>query len=72
MLQKTKHIGRLLLHGFIFMKSILMKKSSVARTVYADFAGHVERLVEKGLYTPVLTEKYSKEDLTYSWKSHRT
>lgn len=32
--------------------------------VYADFAGHVEDLVKRGLYTPVLTEKYSKEDLT--------
>ncbi|MCZ2260264.1 ribonucleoside-diphosphate reductase subunit alpha [Sporosarcina sp. G11-34] len=32
--------------------------------VYADFAGHVEDLVKIGLYTPVLTEKYSKEDLT--------
>ncbi len=31
--------------------------------VYADFARHVERLVEKGLYTPVLLEKYSKEEL---------
>ena len=32
--------------------------------VYADFAKHVEGLVNKGLYTPVLTEKYSKDDLT--------
>ncbi len=31
--------------------------------VYADFAKHVESLVDKGLYSPVLTEKYSKEDL---------
>lgn len=31
--------------------------------VYTDFARHVENLVNKGLYTPVLTEKYSKEDL---------
>ena len=46
------------------MKSIPMKKSSEARTSILDFAGHVERLVKKGLYTPVLTEKYSKEDLT--------
>ena len=33
--------------------------------VYTDFAGHVEDLVKRGLYTPVLTEKYSKEDLTF-------
>ena len=31
--------------------------------VYTDFTGHVEDLVKRGLYTPVLTEKYSKEDL---------
>ncbi|WP_210470610.1 ribonucleoside-diphosphate reductase subunit alpha [Sporosarcina sp. 6E9] len=35
------------------------------KSVYADFAGHVESLVQKGLYTPVLTEKYSKADLDY-------
>lgn len=33
-------------------------------TVYTDFTGHVEDLVKRGLYTPVLTEKYSEEDLT--------
>ncbi len=31
--------------------------------VYANFAGHVENLVERGLYSSVLTEKYSKEEL---------
>ncbi|KAA0955791.1 ribonucleoside-diphosphate reductase subunit alpha [Sporosarcina sp. ANT_H38] len=31
--------------------------------VYTDFAKNVELLVNAGLYTPVLTEKYSKEDL---------
>lgn len=31
--------------------------------VYTNFAAHVENLVNKGLYTPVLKEKYSKEDL---------
>src|SRR5690606_13282722 len=31
--------------------------------VYTDFADNVERLVEKGLYTSVLTEKYSREEL---------
>ena len=35
------------------------------KAVYSDFAGHVENLVEKGLYTPVLTEKYTKEDLNH-------
>jgi ribonucleoside-diphosphate reductase alpha chain len=35
------------------------------KSVYADFADHVESLVEKGLYTPVLTEKYTAEDLNY-------
>jgi ribonucleoside-diphosphate reductase alpha chain len=35
------------------------------KSVYADFADHVESLVEKGLYTPVLTEKYTTEDLNY-------
>ena len=29
------------------------------------FCGHVDRLVHQGLYTPVLTEKYSQEDLRY-------
>ena len=38
--------------------------------VYTDFAEHVERLVNKGLYTPVLTEKYSKEELDNSRKSY--
>ncbi|MHA6258801.1 ribonucleoside-diphosphate reductase subunit alpha [Sporosarcina sp. CAU 1771] len=33
------------------------------KEVYVNFADHVETLVEKGLYTPVLTEKYSREDL---------
>ncbi|MCG7334949.1 ribonucleoside-diphosphate reductase subunit alpha [Sporosarcina sp. ACRSM] len=31
--------------------------------VYTDFADNVARLVEQGLYTPVLTEKYSRTDL---------
>ena len=31
--------------------------------VYTDFAENVALLVNEGLYTPVLTEKYSKEDL---------
>ncbi|MBE1555225.1 ribonucleoside-diphosphate reductase subunit alpha [Sporosarcina limicola] len=31
--------------------------------VYTDFAENVTRLVEKGLYTPVLTSKYSFEEL---------
>jgi ribonucleoside-diphosphate reductase alpha chain len=31
--------------------------------VYTDFADNVARLVKQGLYTPVLTEKYSREDL---------
>lgn len=30
---------------------------------YTDFAENVEKLVRKGLYTPVLTEKYSQEEL---------
>ena len=30
---------------------------------YTDFAENVEKLVQKGLYTPVLTEKYSQEEL---------
>ncbi len=30
---------------------------------YKDFAGHVQQLVKQGLYTPVLTEKYSQADL---------
>ncbi len=31
--------------------------------VYTDFAENVALLVDEGLYTPVLTEKYSQEDL---------
>lgn len=31
--------------------------------LYENFAEHVKSLVEKGLYTPVLTEKYTVEDL---------
>lgn len=31
--------------------------------VYTDFADNVARLVDQGLYTPVLTEKYSRADL---------
>lgn len=34
------------------------------KDVYANFAQHVTSLVEKGLYTPKLTEKYSMEELT--------
>ena len=30
---------------------------------YTDFAENVKKLVRKGLYTPVLTEKYSQEEL---------
>lgn len=30
---------------------------------YTDFAENVEKLVRKGLYTPVLTEKYSHDEL---------
>ena len=33
------------------------------KAIYSDFNAHVEGLVAKGLYTPVLTEKYSKDDL---------
>ncbi|MBB4822978.1 ribonucleoside-diphosphate reductase alpha chain [Sporosarcina luteola] len=32
--------------------------------VYANFAGHVERLVRQGLYTPELLESYSTQELT--------
>ena len=39
------------------------EKQRGSNAVYADFAKHVESLVERGLYTPVLTEKYSKDDL---------
>ena len=46
------------------------EKKQRGKDVYVDFAGHVERLVNKGLYTPVLTEKYSKEDLTILGKSY--
>lgn len=31
--------------------------------VYTDFAKNVEKLVQQGLYTPVLTEKYSHDEL---------
>ncbi|MFD1927424.1 ribonucleoside-diphosphate reductase subunit alpha [Sporosarcina siberiensis] len=31
--------------------------------LYENFAEHVKNLVEKGLYTPVLTEKYTVEEL---------
>ncbi|WP_438314549.1 ribonucleoside-diphosphate reductase subunit alpha [Sporosarcina sp. FA9] len=31
--------------------------------LYENFAEHVKNLVEKGFYTPVLTEKYTVEDL---------
>lgn len=33
------------------------------RAVYSDFSGNVHELVEKGLYNPVLIEKYSSEEL---------
>ncbi|MFJ7934159.1 ribonucleoside-diphosphate reductase subunit alpha [Sporosarcina sp. NPDC096371] len=33
--------------------------------VYTDFANNVARLVDQGLYTSVLTEKYSHEDLVH-------
>lgn len=33
------------------------------QAVYSDFSGKVKELVEKGLYNPILTEKYSLEEL---------
>ena len=39
------------------------EKMQRGKDVYMDFAGHVEGLVARGLYTPALTEKYSKEEL---------
>ena len=50
--------SRIFLHEVYFAE-----EQQRGKEVYADFAKHVESLVDKGLYSPVLIEKYSKEDL---------
>ncbi|QTD40519.1 ribonucleoside-diphosphate reductase subunit alpha [Sporosarcina sp. Te-1] len=49
----------------IYLDSVYEQQRVIRGTeVYADFAGHVERLVRQGLYTPELLDSYSTEELT--------
>ncbi|WP_248512544.1 ribonucleoside-diphosphate reductase subunit alpha [Sporosarcina sp. NCCP-2222] len=49
----------------IYLDSVYEQQRAIRGTeVYADFAGHVERLVYQGLYTPELLDRYSSEELT--------
>ncbi|WP_081657873.1 ribonucleoside-diphosphate reductase subunit alpha [Sporosarcina ureae] len=48
----------------IYLFDVYAKQKALrGADVYTDFAKNVERLVEEGLYTPVLTEKYSQDEL---------
>lgn len=48
----------------IYLQEVYSCQESVrGAKVYTDFADNVERLVEKGLYTSVLIEKYSRSEL---------
>lgn len=48
----------------IYLQEVYSYQESVrGAKAYTDFADNVERLVQKGLYTSVLMEKYSREDL---------
>ncbi|CAM3290023.1 ribonucleoside-diphosphate reductase subunit alpha [Filibacter tadaridae] len=48
----------------IYLQDVYMQQERQrGEKVYTDFAHNVTKLVEKGLYTPVLTEKYSLDDL---------
>ena len=50
----------------------IVKNKLRGAKVYTDFADNVARLVEQGLYTPVLTEKYSQRRSCHSRQSNRT
>ncbi|WP_435368126.1 ribonucleoside-diphosphate reductase subunit alpha [Sporosarcina luteola] len=48
----------------IYLQEVYSRQESVrGAKAYTDFADNVERLVKSGLYTSVLIEKYSREDL---------
>lgn len=48
----------------IYLQEVYSRQESVRQAkAYTDFADNVERLVKKGLYTSVLIEKYSREEL---------
>lgn len=48
----------------IYLQEVYSRQESVRGSkAYTDFADNVERLVKKGLYTSVLLEKYSREEL---------
>jgi ribonucleoside-diphosphate reductase alpha chain len=48
----------------IYLQEVYARQEQLrGAKAYTDFADHVERLVKKGLYTSVLIEKYSREEL---------
>ena len=48
----------------LYLREIYSRQERVrGANVYSDFAEHVERLVQKGLYTSVLVEKYARAEL---------
>lgn len=48
----------------IYLQEVYSRQESIrGANVYTDFADNVERLVKKGLYTPTLTEKYTRAEL---------
>lgn len=48
----------------IYLADVYAKQKELrGADVYSDFAKNVERLVEAGLYSPMLTEKYSRTEL---------
>ncbi|MCG7343616.1 ribonucleoside-diphosphate reductase subunit alpha [Sporosarcina sp. ACRSL] len=48
----------------IYLQEVYARQEKLrGATVYSDFAENVERLVQKGLYTSDLLEKYSREEL---------
>ncbi|GEN83106.1 ribonucleoside-diphosphate reductase [Sporosarcina luteola] len=48
----------------IYLQEVYSRQESMrGANVYTDFADNVERLVKKGLYTPALTEKYTRAEL---------
>lgn len=48
----------------IYLRELYSRQENIrGAKAYKDFADNVERLVEKGLYTSVLIEKYSRQEL---------
>ncbi len=48
----------------IYLQEVYFRQESVrGAKAYTDFADNVERLIKKGLYTSVLIEKYSRDEL---------